>query len=82
MGDKQQQSKGKAKGRKIGRDKQKCQSYRGRTTRAMNKIVRIARSNGYQHALEYAAPFGLIGEAKKRLVKFTFGRTEQSVRWR
>jgi len=54
--------------------KPKCKAYRGRHTREQNKIVRVARSNGYRHALEYADKHGLTTWATRRLINFTFNR--------
>lgn len=65
---------GGAGAKKHGRDKEKCASYKGRHTRDQNKAVRVARSSGVKWALEYAAQHGIGEWARKRLVKFVFGR--------
>lgn len=49
-----QSSKGKGKGRKLGRNKKKCTQYRAMHTREKNKIRRVLQSNGLAYAKEWA----------------------------
>lgn len=51
----------KGKGAKAGKNKVKCAAYRNLHTREKNKLARIRRSNGYNHAVAYATKHGLIG---------------------
>lgn len=55
--------------RKIGRDKNKCASYRAYHTREKNKVPRIARSS-LEAAMRYADKFGLHTWAQTRLKDF------------
>jgi hypothetical protein len=65
----------KKKSSKAGKHKRTCDRYRTSGHRIQNKIVRIARSNGYDEAMEYASIHIHTSWAKKRLANFTFGRT-------
>lgn len=47
------------KGRKIGRNKEKCQRYRALGIREKNKLKRILKNNSYEEAVAYAKKHGL-----------------------
>lgn len=53
-------AKGKGKGRKIGRNKNKCAQYRAMHTREKNKIKRVLQSNGVEYARIWAAKNGVV----------------------
>ena len=66
--------KGKGGRKKLGRDVKKCGVYKTRQTREQNKIIRVAKSNGLDKALEYATKYGLKSWAEKRLRYLNEGR--------
>jgi hypothetical protein len=55
-----QSAKGKGKGRKLGRNKNKCAQYRAMHTREKNKIKRVLQSNGVKFAEAWAAKHGVV----------------------
>lgn len=66
----------KKKAVKAGRSgkKPKVAKYKLNHVREKNKVVKIAKSNGYKHALAYAATKMITSWAKTRLAGFDFGR--------
>jgi hypothetical protein len=52
-------SKGKGKGRKLGRNKTKCLQYRNLHKREKNKIKRVLQSNGITFAKTWASEHGV-----------------------
>lgn len=59
------QSTSGKKGRKIGRNKKKCEQYRAHNTRAKNKIKRVLQSNGLAYAIVYAREHSLPPPTRK-----------------
>ena len=55
-----QTTKGKGKGRKVGRNLEKCKRYRAAHTRERNKIGKILQSNGYDYAIIWSKSAGYI----------------------
>lgn len=64
-------AKGSGKGKKLGRDKRKCATYRANKEREKHKIIKIARSNGIKAAMKYAAEKGITPWAMTRLKNYT-----------
>ena len=53
------ESNSKGKGRKIGRNKNKCAQYKAMHTREKNKIKRVLKSSGRAEAEKYAKAHNL-----------------------
>jgi hypothetical protein len=67
----------KKKSKKAGKNKERMDRYKRSGHRVQRKILKIARSNGVQYALEYASVH-IYGEwARKRLANFTFGKDKE-----
>jgi len=47
------------KGRKIGRNKDKCNRYKVGRRRERNKIARVLRSSGIEEAKRYSVKYGV-----------------------
>lgn len=67
----------KGKGKKIGKDAKRDIRKRYKLTqqKVKNMLVRIARSNGYDYALERAGLYNLTSWFKQRAKNFTFNRS-------
>ena len=50
----------KGKGRKIGRNKNKCAQYKAFHTRDKNQLKKVLRSSGYAEAERYAKAHNLF----------------------